>query len=204
MRKSLAVVSAAGFLMFGATGASASTTPWQVMPTPTVNSSDVNLVGVSCSGASDCVAVSSDGAALHWDGSSWAVLPAIFGTGPEDVQLYGISCTSATFCMAAGQEAPSDAAAWLWNGNMWTATAANIPKSADNSLYSIACTSSVRCVAVGQRGNGNGGTTFPSPRTGTAKNGLNSPRRAVRPAHWTELPASPHRRAKRSGLTPFH
>jgi hypothetical protein len=161
MRKSIVAVSTATLLMFGEVGASASTTPWQVMSTPTVNSSDVGLAGVSCAGASDCVAVSTDGAALHWDGSTWAVLPAIFGSGPEDVQLYGISCTSSTFCMAAGQSAPDDAAAWMWNGGTWTATAANTPKSTDNSLRAITCTSSVNCEAVGQRGNGSGGTTFP-------------------------------------------
>jgi hypothetical protein len=161
MRKNIVAVSAATLLMFGAAGASASTTPWQVMPTPNVSSSDVDLAGVSCAGASDCMAVSSDGTALYWDGSTWAVRPAVFGAGPEDVELYGISCTSETFCMAAGEAAPGDAAAWLWDGSTWTAMAANVPKSTDNYLYAITCTSSAMCEAVGERGNGNGGTTFP-------------------------------------------
>jgi hypothetical protein len=72
---SIVAISAAALLMLGRSGVSASIMPWEVMPTPNANSSDVDLPEVSCAGASDCVAVSTDGAALYWDASTWAVLP---------------------------------------------------------------------------------------------------------------------------------
>ena len=68
MRRMIVALGAAAVLVLpGASVAHASAALWTVLPTPyDGNSSDTDLVGVSCPAASDCTALSSDGAALQW------------------------------------------------------------------------------------------------------------------------------------------
>jgi hypothetical protein len=159
MRRMIVALGAAAVLVLpGASVAHASAALWTVLPTPyDGNSSDTDLVGISCPAASDCTALSSDGAALQWNGNTWAAIPAI--NDAHYVVLSGISCITATYCIAAGTTYPLDgghqAAAWRWNGITWTAMTVDNTSSTENELLAVRCASAANCEAVGQHGDGN-------------------------------------------------
>jgi hypothetical protein len=129
---------------------------WTLVPVPVpapAGSEGSNLVALSCTSATACVAVGTDGSTTAgysaiWNGSSWATQPMATGSPAAN----GISCTSGDDCEAVGN-GPS---AQIWNGSTWTAQAVSAPSNAlsaqdggGNTLSSVACTSASFCIAVG-------------------------------------------------------
>ena len=90
-------------------------TTWSILASPKRVSYDNDLRSVSCASASDCVAVGladvpphdrSNRMIIHWNGSSWSLVP---NTGPASTYnsaLWGVSCTSANYCAAVGSYNP--------------------------------------------------------------------------------------------------
>jgi hypothetical protein len=81
----------------------------QPLPAPT-GATSTSLTGISCSSASDCVAVGYDKTstgttmtlAEHWDGTNWTIEPTPNPTNSTGSYLSAVSCTSATTCTAVG------------------------------------------------------------------------------------------------------
>jgi hypothetical protein len=118
---------------------------------------------VSCSTASDCMAVgdyetgagTKAGMASRWSGSEWAsTSPAVPGGSKSDA-LAGVSCTASNLCTAVGRYASSSGAeltlAERWNGSAWTIQTTPNPAGAKSSwLEDVACSSATACTAVGR------------------------------------------------------
>jgi hypothetical protein len=129
----------------------------------------MQVYGVSCAGASDCVAVghwlgfrcnngqpscncfripyctTKQGTLVEtWNGSSW-----VAGSLPFGPVLYGVSCT-AMACSAVGWNTPGvETAAVRSNGGGWTSQ--GMPSFAGSAgLSAVSCATSGDCAAVGQ------------------------------------------------------
>jgi hypothetical protein len=109
---------------------------WSQVSVPSPGGSFNNLLGVSCTSASDCWAVgdySTNGGgfflnqALHWNGASWAqaTTPNPGGTVNGDGnELAGIRCPTSVLCWAVGEAQttgqPNVNEALRWNGTTWS------------------------------------------------------------------------------------
>ncbi|MGH3156116.1 MAG: hypothetical protein ACRDNF_06020 [Streptosporangiaceae bacterium] len=110
------------------------------------------LGGVSCSSASDCVAIGDTGSVPmteRWDGTAWHLLrtpdpdPAV-----NSPYLSGVSCPEPARCVAVGSslDAPHGFAEQL-DGSTWTAQKVAMPT---NGVFAaISCASVRDCLAVG-------------------------------------------------------
>jgi photosystem II stability/assembly factor-like uncharacterized protein len=124
---------------------------WRSASTP---AGAVDLVGVSCSRASDCLVLATDGSSF-WSatsgdgGSTWqrgGTLPAGFaGAG-------GVDCPTTSTCVVAGYvpTGPGHGTGAIETtadgGATWQSAA--VP-SGTGLLHSVACTSATECIAVG-------------------------------------------------------
>jgi hypothetical protein len=124
---------------------------------------DPGLNSVSCSSASDCVAV---GAFLYphaglrlsplseiWNGKGWTAAPTPLSAGDSNGYLTQVSCSGATFCMAVGFESVNSSSLELplaeqWNGHTWHLAAPKENKT-NTGLYSVSCTSASACTVLG-------------------------------------------------------
>jgi hypothetical protein len=150
---------------------------WRITPTPPLESLLFNsLNAVSCSSATDCMAVGSeDDQALieRWHGAKWTIQRAPRPVGSTHSLLSGVSCVTRKWCMAAGYyEPPSGGTlataractaageyftktgtiftfADSWNGKAWVLHSTVNPSETNNSLFGVACTSATVCTAVG-------------------------------------------------------
>jgi len=118
---------------------------------------------VSCSSATDCIAVGTtplkvgEGPyyeatpfAEHWDGTSWSITTTVNPSTPSD-QLYKVSCSAANSCVALGGSEGSQFAEY-WDGSKWSLTSSlATPSGAVGpiSMGDVTCSSSTSCVAVG-------------------------------------------------------
>ena len=116
---------------------------WTITPVPgpSGNGTWPVLQGVSCTSASDCIAVGGDEVsnktiAYAWNGSRWGQLT----TADSGGRLSGVSCASATYCVAVGAGLTE-----LWNGSAWTAR----PGPPNGATSAVSCRSATRCTAVG-------------------------------------------------------
>lgn len=97
------------------------------------------LTGVSCSGATQCLAVGSDhccaaggvwGAiGARWDGRQWTAARPFIPADHWYTAMNGVSCAAASRCEAVGVSAraiqyQSSTLAERWNGSVWTQQAA--------------------------------------------------------------------------------
>ena len=145
---------------------------WSVVPSPKPSTGDVQLTGVSCSSATDCVAVgsstkfsntapfiSADPLIEHWNGTRWSIVAGPnAGSGVLTSGLRGVSCVSATSCFAVGSSISKAGSATLverWDGATWSIVASPTPagSGSDIGLIGVECASDSNCFAVG-----NGGT----------------------------------------------
>jgi hypothetical protein len=128
---------------------------WRIRRTPSPGDAFTGLSGVSCRGASDCMAVGSyvNGSdrtatlAERWDGRTWRVLPTP-DPGPRLSSLTAVSCTGASDCMAVGyfdQAGTRQALAERWDGSHWQAL--SVPHG--GVLTGVSCPSAGSCLAVG-------------------------------------------------------
>jgi hypothetical protein len=139
---------------------------WVQQPTPNpVGSADAQLAAVSCTSASDCVAVghsslvlpnseSDDALIENWNGAKWAIDPVPLPAGAAASELAAVSCISATACVAVGYWENTLGVQLnlgeAWDGKTWQVTPVANPRSGWMSqLTGVACTSAKACTAVG-------------------------------------------------------
>jgi hypothetical protein len=125
----------------------------------------VEISGVSCVSASDCVAVGSysygglatggpaPGArtrtlAEQWNGRGWQLLPTVDVSAND--YLTAVSCVSAVDCTAVGANQSQYPIAEQWNGSAWTAVSMpTVSIIGFMSLTGISCPAADACVAAG-------------------------------------------------------
>jgi hypothetical protein len=136
---------------------------------------NASLSDVSCTSASDCMAVGTFlgnipgtkayqnfALAETWNGSTWTVVPSPSPKLPAGgAVLNSVSCATSTDCMAVGETLTFHEPGGYttpyplteaWNGTAWKTVA--IPKLAKTGaeLNGVSCTSPSRCMAVGSEG----------------------------------------------------
>jgi hypothetical protein len=145
-------------------------TAWSIVPSATLSfgGNTFGLSGISCVGATRCVAVYSysPGRAPgwesyllteQWDGTKWSSAPSSDHLTAFDETLSGVSCTSATVCMVTGaytnwlgaSEVATATLAEQVNGSDWTVVDSGRPPGAHPRLDAVSCTTAAGCVAVG-------------------------------------------------------
>ena len=130
-------------------------TSWSIQPTPDHSTSVSHVLhAVSCTSASACTAVGSQGfdtLAEAWNGTTWTVQPT---PHPEQGQhlLLGVSCTSASACTAAGT-AYDGTLAESWNGTAWSIQPTPGPRlSTTAASAGVSCPTATACTAVWSTG----------------------------------------------------
>lgn len=129
---------------------------WSIDPSPSPGV-DNRLSDVTCSDATDCVAVGSAVTGVdyqtlveNWDGTAWTVTPS---PDPSTVNtLQAVSCTDPSDCVAVGETIPDTVAETLvetWDGSTWTTTPSPDPSTRFNGLFSVWLTGSGTGLAVG-------------------------------------------------------
>ena len=149
---------------------------WTMVPSPNVPPAadpGNNLLGVSCTTGSACVAVGSFGGTAggplieRWDGAHWSIMPGAAGGGIGDA-LRSVKCTSNTSCVAVGYTGKGKGLIERWDGSTWTIVPSPT-RSGNSGLSSVKCVTASDCVAVGgqsiQR-------QFPGPRLIEHWNGI--------------------------------
>jgi hypothetical protein len=149
-------------------------TVWAIMPMPRVTvlgsaagasraavaGTNPALSGVSCVGASNCLAVGSTGFVSlveRWNGTKWTVVARPPGRG-----LTRVLCTGVSDCIAVGWTTASlvppfspVSGVYHWNGSAWTMMATPSPAGQIIAGFSdIACVSRSNCTVVGNSGSG--------------------------------------------------
>jgi hypothetical protein len=123
---------------------------------------------VSCASPTSCVAVGdgSDKAgdvavAEVWNGRAWRVTaPVAWPEGTTDPEATDVSCATAGYCVTTGFIDSSTnrndlgdtgrAAASVWNGKTWRATAVAAPGTGKSSAFGgVTCLRPTFCAAVG-------------------------------------------------------
>src|SRR6266536_1501367 len=164
---------------------------WSIMrgPAPPAHT-HADLSGISCSGASSCIAVgasgNSDGLHLRtlverWNGSQWVIVKSPNPVGATYSFLSSISCPSSSNCWAVGEyflgghrQNQNRILIEHWNGFTWKVAASpQPPGSIASYLSAVSCTAESNCVAVG--------TTRYSHRKGDSYGG---PREYTLTEHW--------------------
>jgi hypothetical protein len=151
-----------------AAGASAMMTPQARMAAAAANPfgfSGAELVGVSCTGRSQCTATGLASTrsgknvktlAERWNGTTWAVQSTPTPTSRTlqgGALTGGVACTSSTACVADGFSYSKSSMRLLgegWNGHTWTAQPDATPVVAAQAA-GIACRWAKDCMAVGGR-----------------------------------------------------
>lgn len=128
---------------------------WSLVPSPNVTpvaNPGNDLLGISCTADTACIAVGITGTAAgalteQWDGSQWQLMPTAAGSQRGDV-LRAVKCTSDTNCVAVGYTSADTTLVEQWDGTTWTV----IPspnRTHDNTLLAVKCATASDCVAVG-------------------------------------------------------
>ena len=131
-------------------------TAWRVLNTPNTGGPDSGLDAVSCSSATNCMAVGWGmpddeqqlTLAIQWNGTSWRLLstpPDNFDISPT---LLGVSCLSSSDCMAVGAGGGSNGSAPLavqWDGSTWT----ELSTPGTGIWYGVSCLIGGNCIAAG-------------------------------------------------------
>ena len=140
------------------------------------------LEGVSCTSATDCVAVGSyedgsnpdvhGGLIEHWDGATWTRQTFIDPSTDGVTALHGVSCSSASACTAVGTFYAGGRRFTLverWDGSAWRQQlTTDTPVLGDNRFLGVSCPSSSTCTAVGtvvERWNGTTWNVQQTPST---------------------------------------
>lgn len=163
---------------------------WSIIPSPDVASQDNysnSLVGISCTGATSCLAVGSTASggdqdgdqtlAEIWDGAIWTI-----STSPNpgvENYLTSVSCVTSTDCVAVGHFlslTPESDLVETWDGAAWSvASTPNFADGSGPSLDGVSCSSSSSCVAVGSESNSGQSSTLVESWNGTDWSTVSSP-----------------------------
>jgi hypothetical protein len=132
---------------------------WTQVGAPAVLHQDESLLAVSASSATDAWAVGftkTVGAAgrnplaVHWNGSSWTIVPTPPLTGGAKSTLNGVVALSASNAWAVGKGRNGAALAERWNGRAWSVVPVPTPVgSASSQLSGISARSPSDIWAVG-------------------------------------------------------
>jgi hypothetical protein len=154
-------------------------TSWSIVPIPSPSAALYSgLNGVSCASTTNCVAVGFYSAddyiprslAVHWNGSTWSIVPSPTTPSSSDTELESVSCPSTTSCFAVGYVTvfSGDTLVEHWNGTTWSrVTSPDAP--GDAILRGISCPSVTSCNAVGSYKPAEGGeNTFVERWNGTS------------------------------------
>ncbi len=163
---------------------------WSVVPSPNIGPTD-QLTAVTAVSANDVWAVgfaepssfaNPQTLTLHWDGTSWTVVPSPNPAGAQDNELRGATAVSATDVWAVG-ETGNGAQTLIeqWNGASWTA----VSSPSAGRLTGVAAVSASDIWAVGsvtdingitstviEQWNGTSWTVVPSPNPSLNENVL--------------------------------
>jgi hypothetical protein len=142
----------------------------QAVPVPS-GSIRTELDGITCQGASFCVAVGryTDGGgrtralSAAWNGTAWSLKTITEPVGADHSALLDVSCTASTACTAVGGWKDTGGYQFTfvqrWNGTSWSLQSSqNMPNSLANVLQSVSCTSATACTAVGSWISSTGGS----------------------------------------------
>lgn len=135
---------------------------WSTVASPNPTKPGMSLLqSVSCSAASECLAVGDRFAtnkplAERWNGSTWSTVatPSPAGT---DATLSRVSCATTTSCFAVGRARSGSTTHTLveqWNGASWSEVVSPNPSGTNDALYGVSCPSATSCFAVGGSGSG--------------------------------------------------
>jgi hypothetical protein len=126
------------------------------IPTPAHSVYGAGLASVSCSTASDCMAVGSYSppprannvpttVAEHWNGSTWSIVA--MPTAPN-ANLSAVSCAAPHACAAVGDRDDAPLVE-LWNGVHWTIATTPGLIGLHDDLLGVSCADANHCEAVG-------------------------------------------------------
>jgi hypothetical protein len=146
---------------------------WSLVPTPNIvgGVTTNDLFDVTCVSESDCWAVGRYAAGsvrqtltLHWDGSTWSIVPSPSSSPTQSNVLNAVTCTASNDCWAVGYyfAGPgfNQTLALHWDGTSWKRVqSANVSPTEDNVLFGISCVAANDCWAVG-------GYRLPAPSIG--------------------------------------
>lgn len=130
---------------------------WMTTPSPNEGSSENVLNGVSCAGATDCVAVGRYNVPHFqtlvevWTGDTWTISPS---AQPGETQiLQAVSCKRYPNCVAVGYTTSTSSTIGEtliegWSGTSWSTTPSPNEGSSD-ILNGVSCPHVRQCVAVG-------------------------------------------------------
>jgi hypothetical protein len=137
-------------------------TSWSIVTSPNrTGTGGSELLGVSCTAATSCVAVGVSGKSSasktlveSWNGTSWSIVTSPNGTDTAASSLQAVSCSAATSCVAVGgsmSPVENDTLTEVWNGTSWSIVASPNAAGANLSeLTGVSCSSATTCVAVGR------------------------------------------------------
>jgi hypothetical protein len=135
-------------------------TAWSIRMPAAGQGDNSGLAGVSCTSASNCIAVGFGGntsggpLAERWNGTTWSTQPVPLPAGALGGGLEGVSCASASACTAAGlwQDSPFGELplAERWDGTSWSLQKPPAPAGGQAVLLAgVSCPSATSCTAVG-------------------------------------------------------
>jgi hypothetical protein len=138
----------------------------------------VDLIGVSCPAADDCIAVGvalkgngiATPVAARWDGRRWSLLavPTTHLSSSVSSFLDAVDCSSVHFCVAVGfgfrgstarVRPPSE----VWNGHRWREVLMQGVQNGSPGLETVSCSSASACTAAGEDSGYSSGDTFSNP-----------------------------------------
>jgi hypothetical protein len=157
---------------------------WSVTSSPKPSTTNSQLLEVSCTSATTCVADGYYVAGSEYrtlvetlNSGSWLVTPSP-SPGAVENGLSGLSCQSASSCFAVGYYYVGSFAKTLvetWDGTSWSVTPSPDSGSYDNALYGVSCVSASDCVAVGYVNDGSADQTLVETWNGTSWSMTSSP-----------------------------
>jgi hypothetical protein len=169
-------------------------TAWSIVRSPNTSPDQSNILSsVTCTATDDCWAVGYYNAGprynhtltMHWDGTTWSIVPSPNPLAEQDSVFFDVTCVSASDCWAVGiyrepapAIGPQRTMIQHWDGNSWTIVPSqNGLGTLNSSITGVTCTASNDCWAVGwytndvavqtliQRWDGTAWTTVPSANT---------------------------------------
>lgn len=146
-------------------------TGWAIVASPNaVQGWPNDLIGVSCSPGTNCMAVGDflppPGGAEHnlaaqFDGTAWSRVTIAAPAGASSPSLTAVSCPAASQCAAVGGTGTKTGKlvpeAASWNGTKWSVIIAPSP-GPEALLAGVSCPGATVCVAVGQSTGASGNT----------------------------------------------
>jgi hypothetical protein len=119
---------------------------WLDVRNPVRETEDVSMPGLSCLGATACLAAG--GVAVSWNGSKWSRADA--GLAANAI-FSAVSCTAGLPCLAVGSNSAGLAFSERWDGAQWHPVTTPAPSGTNSELNGISCVTASDCWAVGNQ-----------------------------------------------------